>query len=468
MVKNRSMESKVIIVCYYLRSSDKCLYAFLGRLSVNICHQWNLLRPLNFLLICQCYLTAPLTGFRTEHKNLEFFVIKNQTLVPCTFLPEEPKPEPNRFSLSFLADISCLVGLDHFNIIWSIGVEYMHCCLLGVEKRLLQLFLNSKYSDKDHYIVPAKRKLLNKRLLAITPTSSITRKPRPLTQLASFKASEYRSLLLYYLPICLPGCLPKKYVNHIRQFSAAVYILLKKRISYEEVNEAEQMLYSFVKRHQELFGKQAMVMVVHLLKHLAQSVRKLGPLWTHSAFPFERNNGCLLKLANGTTHVLHQISSKYCLKQALHDRDENDEYDVKILLGKVVIIKESATSVFDYSSMDIVNLANVSLSVYTRVKYKQIIYTSRMYTRPKRSIDYFIGLKNGVMGTAKYYFTYMDKVCVMLLEYEAIDTVNHINKVLPKNRLILASIDEIEKKYLFMKVGFDFYVTCRPNPYENE
>lgn len=345
----------------------------------------------------------------------------------------------------------------------------MHCVLQGVGKRLLQLFTNPKYSNTDHYIAPARRATLNKKLLQIRPTSSIVRKPRSLKQLSDWKASEHRSMLLYYLPVCLPGCLPHVYVKHVRLLSAALYILLKKSIPYDEVDRAEEMLRSFVTEHQNLFGRDQMVMVSHLLKHLAESVRQLGPLWCHSAFPFERNNGCLLKLVIGTTDVMHQISSKYCLAQSINTQNKAVTVkDETILLGKAEYIKETAFRVFDISSLEIINLENVTLSVHKRIRYERVTYTSTRYTRPKRSIDYFIGLKCGIVGKAKYYFRFQDKICVMLRVFEITDNIHHIRKVFRKDRLIIADVDEIEKKFLLMNVGLNTYITCRPNPYENE
>lgn len=358
------------------------------------------------------------------------------------------------------------------------STEYMHLCLQGVGKRLLKLFFSPSLSDKPYHILPSKRKRLSRKITSIRPTSSIVRKPRPLTQMAHFKASEFRSMFLYYLPVCLPGYLPDIYVKHVRLFSAAVYILLKKTISSEEVNRAEKMLQTFVRQHQELFGKQNMVMVIHLLKHLAQSVRKLGPLWCHSAFAFERNNGCLLKLVNGTTDVMHQISSKYCLAKSVNrknnrkstesDRDGNTvQTNDPVLLGKAEDFNETASHIFDTLSLDVVKLEN-TLRVHKRVKSKGITYTSEMYTRPKKSIDYFIGLQDGMIGTARYYFRHADTICVMMQVFVIIDEIDHIHKVLKTNRLTVAPVSEIERKYLYMNVGVNSYIVCRPNPYENE
>lgn len=108
------------------------------------------------------------------------------------------------------------------------------------------------------------------------------------------------------------------------------------------------------------------------------------------------------------------------------------------------------------------------ISVHKRIKFKKNIYTSTLYTRPKRSIDYFIGLTNGKIGKAKYFFNYKNKNCVMLEEFEIIENIDHINKVLNIKQQIIARIEEIEKKYIYMNVGLNNYIVCRPNPYENE
>lgn len=47
---------------------------------------------------------------------------------------------------------------------------------------------------------------------------------------------------------------------------------------------------------------------VHMLLHFADSVRNLGPLWAHSAFPFEDTNGWLGDLFHGTRDPHKQVN----------------------------------------------------------------------------------------------------------------------------------------------------------------
>ena len=58
-------------------------------------------------------------------------------------------------------------------------------------------------------------------------------------------------------------------------------------------------------------------MFISSLLHLADDVRNLGPLWTHSCFPFESYNGNLLKHFHGTQNVELQIVSAVAITQSL-------------------------------------------------------------------------------------------------------------------------------------------------------
>ena len=50
---------------------------------------------------------------------------------------------------------------------------------------------------------------------------------------------------------------------------------------------------------------------IHLLVHLPDCVKQLGPLWVYSCFQFEGQNGLLKGLINGARQVDKQIISTY-------------------------------------------------------------------------------------------------------------------------------------------------------------
>lgn len=161
-------------------------------------------------------------------------------------------PSSSTKAIRGINELSCMVGAADFDLINGYAIDYMHCILLGIMGKLFSLWLDSSNHKKPHYIIPKHQKILNDRLMAIKPTSAISRKPRPLNDRASYKANEFRSLLLYYLTFSLSGLLKKCYIDHFRLLSAATYILLKQRISEEEVDEAEEMLTNFSNQFQTL------------------------------------------------------------------------------------------------------------------------------------------------------------------------------------------------------------------------
>lgn len=71
-------------------------------------------------------------------------------------------------------------------------------------------------------------------------------------------------------------------------------------------------------------GERYVLPNVHGLLHLPEDVRDLGPLWSHSCFPFESGNGELLRLFHGSQSVNKQvcIHTYVCLcttKRIYHD-----------------------------------------------------------------------------------------------------------------------------------------------------
>ena len=52
-----------------------------------------------------------------------------------------------------------------------------------------------------------------------------------------------------------------------------------------------------------------MLFNIHQLMHLCDNVKQLGPLWSHSCFPFEDKNRFILQHIHGSQRIEFQLNS---------------------------------------------------------------------------------------------------------------------------------------------------------------
>lgn len=113
---------------------------------------------------------------------------------------------------------------------------------------------------------------------------------------------------MYSAPI-LKGIFDEQKFSHYILLVNAIYILLKSGATESDIDIAEIMSFQFVKMFSVLYDKCFMTLNIHQLVHLADSVRYLGPLYTHNCFSFEDKNGVLLKMIHGTQNIANQITT---------------------------------------------------------------------------------------------------------------------------------------------------------------
>ena len=213
--------------------------------------------------------------------------------------------------------------LQFHDLVRSVGIDYMHGVLLGVTKLLLRLWFSKEFSRcsfSAYHLLP----IVDKRIMQVKPTIDISRVPRTIgADLKHWKASEFRTFLLYYGVPILTDILPAEQLQHFTLLSHAIFILTSDSILPEEIARAETMLVNFVRNFQKLYGVRFMFYNVHQLLHLAADVRILGPLWTHSCFAFEDKNRFLLRFIHGTQKIEFQIISAVNLVQKLPELANN-------------------------------------------------------------------------------------------------------------------------------------------------
>lgn len=209
---------------------------------------------------------------------------------------------------------SVLLLLQEFNIVKSFVPDYMHAVLLGVVKTFVEAWFDSSNSSCDWYLGRKVREF-DAHLLNIKPTSEVTRTSRSIHDRKQWKASEWRTFLLYTSTVCLQGLLPLRYYKHWHYLIIGIYTLLQNKTNNEQINYAEFCLNKFVSSIPNLYGEHFMKFNVHLLLHLPKHVKMWGCLWAWSAFPFEHFNGNLCKLFQGTQGVPEQICKNYQLER---------------------------------------------------------------------------------------------------------------------------------------------------------
>lgn len=360
--------------------------------------------------------------------------------------------------------MSCFGRLQNFDVIFSFQYDYMHQILLGPVKLLLHAWFDQHNSSEWFYVTPKRQLIINDRLAKIK-SLEYSMNPRPIGELKKFKAKDFRNFLLYYVVPCFQGVLSEKCLNHFKLLSSAIYILLKKTITAEDICTAEAKLMDFVKEFEVLYGRHRVTMNIHLVTHIPLLVRISGPLWVQSAFFFESNNGNLVKSIKGPTHVLSQITKKYLLQQEYRNKYVKNEDINQIALSQCIN---------DRKLYGIENLrAELRWPPYTKFYMKLNInkaaYTSTYYCRAQRTCNYFVHLSNDSIGIVQFYLEQYDKCFAYIQSCVQLDMIDHIIRIKKEeDEYFICNVKDILFKYIYLDLGLNNEFIMRPpNLYEN-
>ena len=213
---------------------------------------------------------------------------------------------------------SWFAALNYHDIILGTAVDYMHCALEGVMKLLLELWFTSRESQEEPFNISKYVEDVDRRIGEIKPPNRISRCPRSTEGHRKYwKANELRAFLFFYGAMVLRGILPDVYYEHFMLFSEAIFTLCHATVTQSQIEHTERLLMHFCLKFPKLYSERYQTANLHSLLHMAEDVRNLGPLWTHSTFPFESLNGELLKLFHGTQSIVFQIVSAVNINRSL-------------------------------------------------------------------------------------------------------------------------------------------------------
>lgn len=197
----------------------------------------------------------------------------------------------------------------------NVAIDYMHACLEGVLKQLLIqwiLIRKKTYSMSKNNI-----RIFSNNIIIISQQLpyEFERTPRTLQYLKRYKATEFRQLLLYTLPILLQNIIDHSIYKHFLKLHCAIRILCSKQFHITLNEQASEFLVSFIEEFDGFYDDHQYSFNVHSLLHLCADVLYFqSPLDGFSSFKFENFLQYLKKLVRSGKDPLKQINNRYSEK----------------------------------------------------------------------------------------------------------------------------------------------------------
>lgn len=205
-----------------------------------------------------------------------------------------------------------LSNIPYFGPVTSVPLDYMHLICLGVTKKIIAMWMKGPL---DVRLPSTKIKEVSAFLeeLKMSVPKEFVRKPRSLSEINYWKATEYRTFLLYVGPLVLKSVLKTDLYINFMTLHAAIRLLTSTEfvVRTECINYAESLLKHFVESFETLYGENKISHNVHNLLHICEDVRKYGALDEFSAFKFENHMSSIKRVLRKSERPLEQLYNRY-------------------------------------------------------------------------------------------------------------------------------------------------------------
>ncbi len=208
-------------------------------------------------------------------------------------------------------------------------LDYMHLVLLGVMRKLILTWMKGPL--KVRIGIRCVNDISN-RLLAykVYCPTELARKPRSLSEISHWKATEFRSFLCYTGAVACRGVLHDDVYKNFLLLVCGMRILLNAELCRNRHAFADQLLKAFVQHACKLYGKEIMTYNMHCIIHLAAEGQLFGNLDNISSFPFENYLYQLKKLSRKPGATLQQVVHRTVEQQDLEEDIAAQDKDNKM------------------------------------------------------------------------------------------------------------------------------------------
>lgn len=166
----------------------------------------------------------------------------------------------------------------------------LHLLEGGVMKRLLLCWLNGSTEYLMKFTQLQKNEATKLILFCNTQLScDINRKVRPIDHMKYYKATEFRTILLYTGMVVFKDLLEPEVYTHFIRFCLAVRLCsCQTYVQNKKMRDLAKNLFSeFCAGFIIIYGKDSIVSNIHLVSHIIEDVERFGSLNDISTYPFE-------------------------------------------------------------------------------------------------------------------------------------------------------------------------------------
>lgn len=207
------------------------------------------------------------------------------------------------------------VGLSPFSkltigLITQVPLDYLHLVCLGVGRKQFRQWVKGKapFKLRSRDTLRISDRLLNIRKFL---PSVFQRRPRSLVEIDHFKATEFRTLILYTGVVVLRNIIAEEEYRNFLCLHVAMFILLSSKASEPFWNNlSKNLLEQYVTKSCQLYGRRFCVYNVHGLLHINSDALLFGSLNNASTFPFENFNQKIKMFLHSHNFYLEQSAKR--------------------------------------------------------------------------------------------------------------------------------------------------------------
>lgn len=283
-----------------------------------------------------------------------------------------------------------LKNIPNIDFIKHFPLDYMHLICLGVVKKLVKdVWIQGKPPAKLSIILINN---ISSELIKFRDywPCDFERKPRSLSDIHHWKATEYRQLILYLGPVIFrksfEGEELSNYYIHFLTLHVAVQILICPYMIHN-LSYAKELLISFVKNFITLYGKHLISYNVHNLLHIANDSEIHGILDDFSAFSYESFMQPIKKLIRKSDRPLQQVVRRISEKGVfLLKKSSNDSSSSILTKFNLKVSQKDCTCLLDDGT--IVQLSSSEIFIINgedTIKGKSFLFKTALFCKPCKS-----------------------------------------------------------------------------------